>query len=291
MVISPKLSALAFCSFRMKILYLFCEVFIKDFLFLTGCKRHCAFNVISFMLFPGGSDGKESACNVGAPGSIPDLGRSPGGGNGYPFQYSCLENSMDREAWWAVVHELAESDKTEQTEHTHGSTLSFQSSALTFFRQIPRSGIAGSYGSTVFSFFEESPYCFPLWLHQFTFSPKCTGLLFSPHPHQLTLVSVPREESPSAPSFRLTGCQTLRSAAFKVGFCCCCCSLTQSVSDSLRPHVLQPAKLLHPWILQARILEWVDTSSSRGSSWPKDQTWVSCLAGGFFTPEPPGRPL
>ena len=47
--------------------------------------------------FPGGSDGKESACNVGDPDSIPGLGRSPGEGNGYPLQYSCLENPMDRE--------------------------------------------------------------------------------------------------------------------------------------------------------------------------------------------------
>ena len=45
--------------------------------------------------FPGGSDGKASACNAGDPGSIPGLGRSPGEGNGNPLQYSCLENSMD----------------------------------------------------------------------------------------------------------------------------------------------------------------------------------------------------
>ena len=45
---------------------------------------------------PGGSDGKESACNAGDPSLIPGLGRSPGEGNGYPFQYSGLENSMDR---------------------------------------------------------------------------------------------------------------------------------------------------------------------------------------------------
>ena len=51
-----------------------------------------------------GSDGKESACNVGDPGSMPRLERSPGGGNGYPLQYSCLENSMDRGTWWATVH-------------------------------------------------------------------------------------------------------------------------------------------------------------------------------------------
>ena len=59
--------------------------------------------------FPGGSDGKESACNAGDPGSNPGSGRSPGEGNGYPFQYSCLENSMDREAWQATVHGVEKS--------------------------------------------------------------------------------------------------------------------------------------------------------------------------------------
>ena len=49
-----------------------------------------------FRDFPGGSDGKESACKVGDPDLIPELGRSPGEGNGNPLQYSCLENSMDR---------------------------------------------------------------------------------------------------------------------------------------------------------------------------------------------------
>ena len=44
------------------------------------------------MVFPGGSDGKESACNTGDLGSVPGLGRSPGGGHGHPLQYSCLEN-------------------------------------------------------------------------------------------------------------------------------------------------------------------------------------------------------
>ena len=54
--------------------------------------------------FPGGSDSKESAYNAGDLGSIPGSGRSPGEGNGYPLQYSCLENPMDRGAWWAIVH-------------------------------------------------------------------------------------------------------------------------------------------------------------------------------------------
>ena len=53
--------------------------------------------------FPDGSDSKESACNVGDPGSIPRLGRSPGEGNGSPLQSSFLENSTDSKAWWATV--------------------------------------------------------------------------------------------------------------------------------------------------------------------------------------------
>ena len=53
--------------------------------------------------FPGGSVGKETACHVGDPGSIPGLGRSPGEGHGSPLRHSCLENPMDRGAWWAVV--------------------------------------------------------------------------------------------------------------------------------------------------------------------------------------------
>ena len=59
--------------------------------------------------FPGGSDGKESACNAGDPGSIPGLERSPGEGNGTPLQYSCLENPMDGGAWQATVHGIIES--------------------------------------------------------------------------------------------------------------------------------------------------------------------------------------
>ena len=64
--------------------------------------------------FPGNSDSKESACNAGDPGLVPEWGRSPGEGNGCPLQYSCLDNSMDRGGWWAIVHGIAaESDMTE----------------------------------------------------------------------------------------------------------------------------------------------------------------------------------
>ena len=60
----------------------------------------------------GGSDGKESACYAGDTNLIPRLGISPGEGNGNPLQYSCLESPMDRGAWWATVHGIAESEMT-----------------------------------------------------------------------------------------------------------------------------------------------------------------------------------
>ena len=67
-------------------------------------------NVQAAACFPHGSAGEESACSAGDLASIPGSGRSPGGGKGYPLQYSCLENSMDRGAWQG----LKESDTTEQ---------------------------------------------------------------------------------------------------------------------------------------------------------------------------------
>ena len=66
------------------------------------------------MSFPGGSDSKESDCNTGVPGLIPGWGRSPGEGNGYLLQYSCLENFIDRGDWQATVHGVAKSNT-----HTH----------------------------------------------------------------------------------------------------------------------------------------------------------------------------
>ena len=65
--------------------------------------------LIPMLGFPGSSVGKESSCNTGDPGSIPGLGRSPGGGHGNPLQYSCLENPTNRGAWWATVHSLTKS--------------------------------------------------------------------------------------------------------------------------------------------------------------------------------------
>ena len=69
--------------------------------------------------FPGGSDGKQSAWNAGDPVSTPGLGRSPGEENGYPLQYSCLENWMDRGAWWATVHGVAKNRTWLTNYHFH----------------------------------------------------------------------------------------------------------------------------------------------------------------------------
>ena len=63
--------------------------------------------------FPGGLDGKESACKAGDPGLIPGWGRSPGEGHGNSLQYSCLESPMDRGAWGTTISGVAELNVTE----------------------------------------------------------------------------------------------------------------------------------------------------------------------------------
>ena len=72
--------------------------------------------------FPGGSDTIETSCNAGDLGSIPGSGRSLGEGNDFPLQYSCLENSMDRGAWWATIHRLQRVRHNYAT-NTHTHTL------------------------------------------------------------------------------------------------------------------------------------------------------------------------
>ena len=77
---------------------------------LTGtCALTNNLAILSNLGVPGGSVSKESSCNAGDPGSIPGLKGSPGGGNGNPLQYSCLENLIDRGAWQATVHGVAKS--------------------------------------------------------------------------------------------------------------------------------------------------------------------------------------
>ena len=72
--------------------------------------------------FPGSSGGKESACKVGDVSLIPGLGRPPREGSGYSLQYSCLQNSMDRGAWWATAHGVTQSQTRLSDQHSHFHT-------------------------------------------------------------------------------------------------------------------------------------------------------------------------
>ena len=77
---------------------------------MIGLKVKWILNVFKAQMgFPAGSDSQVSAGNAGDPGSIPSSGRSPGGGNGNPRQYSCLENAIGRGAWWSTAHGVAKS--------------------------------------------------------------------------------------------------------------------------------------------------------------------------------------
>ena len=92
-----------------------------------------------FVGFPGGSDGKAFVCNEGDPGLIPGLGRSPGEGNGYPLQDSCLENAMDRGDWQATVarvgHDLVTKPPLCTSSHKSGCQSSFTSPSPVMYLQ------------------------------------------------------------------------------------------------------------------------------------------------------------
>ena len=80
------------------------------------------FFITAYVATKEGSDGKESTCYAEDLGSIPGWGRSPGEGNGNPLQYSCLEDPMDRGAWWATVYGVAKSWTWLSDKHTHTHT-------------------------------------------------------------------------------------------------------------------------------------------------------------------------
>ena len=84
---------------------------------------------VSPLGFPGGSEVKAPACNTGDLGSISGSGRFPGEGNGNPLQYSCLENPMDRGAWWATVHGVAK-NRTQLSDFTFTFTIVFDVNTL-----------------------------------------------------------------------------------------------------------------------------------------------------------------
>ena len=94
------------------------------FTLIDICVETCICQSVQLLLdFPGGSDSKSSAYNAGDPSSISGLGRSHEEGYGNPLWYSCLENPMDRGAWWAVVH------------GSQGVTHSWATNTFTFFHE------------------------------------------------------------------------------------------------------------------------------------------------------------
>ena len=110
------------------------------------------FRVTPATSFPGGSDGKEPACSVGDPGSIPRLGRSPGEGNGKSLQYSCLENPMDGEAWKSTAHGSAKELDTTERLHFHfpasrSKAKKVSDSLSPKVPSIPQTGTSQRYGT------------------------------------------------------------------------------------------------------------------------------------------------
>ena len=100
--------------------------------------------------FPGGSDGKASACNAGDPGSIPGWGRSLGGGNGNPLQHSCLENPRDGGAWWAAVYGVAQS-RTRLSDSAAAAGASILVSIVAAAIYVPETALRGSLWSSSWS--------------------------------------------------------------------------------------------------------------------------------------------
>ena len=97
----------------------------------------CIKNVFSeFVDFPGGSDGKESACRAGDPGWILGLGRSPGEGNSNPLQYSCLGNLMDRSAWQATALRVTKSRTRLTFFHFLSLWIAFRISSVQFSHSV-----------------------------------------------------------------------------------------------------------------------------------------------------------
>ena len=97
-----------------------------------------------------------------------------------------------------------------------------------------------------------------------------------------------RQNSYPLPGLRISWPPLRTAGSLITLFCCCLLSCVRLFCD---PMECSPSESFVHGIFQARILEWVVISFSRGSSWPKDWTHFSCIAGGFFPTEPPGRPL
>ena len=129
----PQFTLLAFLPFAW-FLALFISLYekTKEVLSLSQLEPHWRLEGLVGIKFPslwvlGGSEAKNLTLCAGDPGSIPGWGRCPGEGNGNPCKYSCLENSMDRGAWWAILHQ-GQKGRTQQSPPTHTHRLRIQTS-------------------------------------------------------------------------------------------------------------------------------------------------------------------
>ena len=242
--------------------------------------------------FPGVSDGKESACNVGGLGSIPGLGRSPGGGHGNPLQYSCLENPRDRGAWRATIRGK-ESDTTQWLNTAHEPAGCAPSCPSSLFL----GPLSPHHRNSVGPYFPLQ-YLTPmrlrnLYFHlleyiQITVIPFELGLdlatSWKERPtDQFDMLENTRERNVSnGPIFLIFWQISMKlriqklQMPYMVGRCCwiakSCLTLCDPIDYSL------PGSSVHG-IFQARVLEQVTISSSRGSSRPRNRICVSCIAG------------
>jgi len=186
-------------------------------------------------MLPRWARGKETACQClrnKRHGSIPGWGKSSGGGHGNSLQYFCLENPMDRGAWWAIVHRVTKSWTWLNwlTMHTHTVTCWY-----------PTVFIISLYSST--------------WLYYFKLLPRKIQL------ENKFIVCFSIYENP----FKGTSdCSKFQCVHIQL-----CLTLCDPMDCS------PPGSSILGIILE-RILEWVAISSSRGSSWPRDPTSVSC---------------
>ena len=210
----------------------------------------------------GGSDGKESACNARDSGSIPGSGRSPREGHGNPLQGSCLENPMDRGAWWASVHGVTESNAT--------NTFTFMALHVALSLSIVSDSLwpQGLKPTRL------------LCPWGFSRQEYWSGLPCPP-PGDLPNTGI-KSRSPTLQADSLPAEPQGKPKNTGVGSHLQGIFLTQEVNQGL----LHCRRILYQLSYQgssSSVLEWVAMPSSRGSSHPRDQTQVSRIAGRCFT--------
>ena len=239
--------------------------------------------------FPCSSVGKQLACDAGDCGSIPGLGRSPGEGNGNSLQYSCLENPMDRGAWWATAHGVIrvrhDLGLNHQSVHCPSGPVlwllanellslyfwvwSVASDLRPWLRPLRVvSQIKQSCGSCVWE---------PCWLSKLDVLKACLSRAVLISWGAWCEVQMFCFSGRNSRFWVLSNCGSpWWGWKVKVLVTQSCPTLCNLVDCS------PPGSSIHG-ILQARIPEWVAIPLFRGSSQPRDRTQVCCIAGRFFT--------